>query len=153
MISSFKSLSSSNKIEKLPKSSEDANEASSCVQSEAKFTIACSLFCGVIDFICDLKLFKAINWNYFGVAGSLVTILRSNNYDATLYVSNKKANLIRDILPGMLKDSFAAALPLLKKLWMNRMWIELTLQNKFINRTTIFACLILMWILYIRIFL
>ena len=36
-----------------------------------------SLVCGVIDSICDLKLFKVI---HFDVADSLVTIPRSINY-------------------------------------------------------------------------
>ena len=38
-----------------------------------------SLICDIIDFICDLELFKAINRNYFDVTGSLITIIRSIN--------------------------------------------------------------------------
>ena len=40
----------------------------------------CSLVCDVIDFICDLKLFKAVHRNYFYVADNLITIPRSINY-------------------------------------------------------------------------
>ena len=36
----------------------------------SKFRI-CSLVRDVVDFICNLKLFKAINRNYFDVAHSL----------------------------------------------------------------------------------
>ena len=42
------------------------------------------LVCDVIDFICDLKLFKAINRNYFDLADGLITIPRSINYGETL---------------------------------------------------------------------
>ena len=34
----------------------------------------CSLVCDKIDFICDFKLFKAINRNYFDVSGNLIAI-------------------------------------------------------------------------------
>ena len=34
----------------------------------------CNLVCDVIEFICDLTLFKAINRNYFDAADNLITI-------------------------------------------------------------------------------
>ena len=40
----------------------------------------CRLVCDVVNFICDLKLFKAVNRNYFYVAESLTTITLSINY-------------------------------------------------------------------------
>ena len=43
----------------------------------------CSLVCEVIDFICNLKLFKAMNRNNFDDAGSLITIPPSVNYAVT----------------------------------------------------------------------
>ena len=42
-----------------------------------------SLVFDVIDFICDLKLVKAINGNYSDVADGLITIPRSINYVLT----------------------------------------------------------------------
>ena len=44
---------------------------------------ACSLVCDVIDFIYDLKLFKAINKIYSDNADSLTTIPPSVNYAVT----------------------------------------------------------------------
>ena len=41
----------------------------------------CSLVFDVIDFNCDLKLFKAFNRKYFDVADSLITIPCCINYD------------------------------------------------------------------------
>ena len=41
----------------------------------------CSLVCDAIDFICNLKLFKAFNRNYFDVADSLETLPQFINYD------------------------------------------------------------------------
>ena len=35
----------------------------------------------IIDFICDLQLFKPINRNYFDIANSLITIPGSINYE------------------------------------------------------------------------
>ena len=75
-ISSSKSLSSSNKIAILSKSSKDTNEAFSVCNPNPCMQYACSLLSDVIDLFCDLKLFKAINRNYFDVADSLIIIPR-----------------------------------------------------------------------------
>ena len=63
-ISSSKSLSSSNKIEILSKSSKDTNEASLCVQPEAMFTIYMRLSLWRNQLYLRHQLFKAINRNY-----------------------------------------------------------------------------------------
>ena len=48
-----------------------------------------SLFCDLIDFICDHKLFKVINKNYFDAADSLITIPQSINYGAKVKILTK----------------------------------------------------------------
>ena len=62
VVISSKSLSLSNKIEMLPKSSEDKNpeETASASYPKLRMQFTCSLVCDVIEFICNLKLFKAI---------------------------------------------------------------------------------------------
>ena len=37
---------------------------------------ACNSACDIIDFICDLKLFKAINRNYFEVSKQVAYFLK-----------------------------------------------------------------------------
>ena len=62
VIISSKSLSLSNKIEMLPKSSEDKNpeETASASYPKLRMQFTYNLVCDVIEFICNLKLFKAI---------------------------------------------------------------------------------------------
>ena len=47
----------------------------------------CSLVCDIIDFICELKLFKAINRNYFDFVDSVIIFPRPINYDHTLWLN------------------------------------------------------------------
>ena len=83
LISYSKSLSSSNKLEILSKSSKETNEAFfMCAIQRPRLQHICSLVCDVVDFICDRKLFKAI-------VGSLITIVRSINYDSILHNHNQ----------------------------------------------------------------
>ena len=49
----------------------------------------CSLVFDVIDFICDLSLFKAINGNYLDIVESLIIVPWSINYDCNKYRSWK----------------------------------------------------------------
>ena len=81
---SSKSWFLSNKIEILSKLSKDTNEASSWCSPKPCLQYICSLVCDVIEFICDLKLLKAINRNYFYLAEGLTIIPRFINYDETL---------------------------------------------------------------------
>ena len=66
----------SNKIEILSK----YLKIQTCLQC---LQYAFSLVCDVINFICNLKLFKAINRNYFDIGDSLIAIPWSINYAAT----------------------------------------------------------------------
>ena len=62
----------------MPKSSEATNEAFSCVQPEAMFTIYMQLSLWLDRIYLRPQLFKA--GNFFDVADSLITFLRSINY-------------------------------------------------------------------------
>ena len=53
-----------------------------CAIQRPRLQHICSLVCDVVDFICDRKLFKAI-------VGSLITIVRSINYDSILHNHNQ----------------------------------------------------------------
>ena len=64
----------------LPKSSEDKNpeETASASYPKLRMQFTYSLVCDVIEFICNLKLFKAINRNYFNDADSLIIFFPIN---------------------------------------------------------------------------
>ena len=49
----------------------------SCVCNPKSYLqYACNSVCDIIDFICDLKLFKAINRNYFEVSKQVIYFLK-----------------------------------------------------------------------------
>ena len=107
IISFFKLLSL---MQILPKSSKDKKYCLNHLKIKTKLPhmcniwieYTCSLVCDVIDFICNLKLFRAISRNCFDDADSFLTISWSINYVCSkewFLITNKICEILKQTNP------------------------------------------------------